>query len=575
MTIEQWIVVAIFLATIIGLIIYQKKPERIFAFAGLVCLTTGSVSTAELLENSINQGVLTLLLLIVCSFALERTNYLRKLSTHLFKREGLSSYLKLFFTTAFASAIFNNTAVVASLINPINNNKIIAPSKLLIPLSYIAILAGTLTLIGTSTNLIVNSLLIEKGHSGFTFFQLFPVGFLALISCSILILFLLPMLKSKGKRQEEVANYFVEAKVIKNSALVGRSIEKNALRHLDDLYLAEIVRNELIITPVIPSEIIQADDKLIFCGDIKKVNQLKQLNGVELFADKTGLINDDLTEVMIKPNASIIGKTLKSSGFRARFDAAVIAIRREGHKVSGKLGDIVLESGDLLVLSVGHDFSSRTNLTKNFFLLSELAIETSLTGWKQRFVLFGFVGAIVTSLLFDIALFSCFLFYLAGLVTLNCLSINEIKRRFPLEIWCVVTCALTLATALDNVGVTNVIANIAESTLLQYSPYVALVGVFLFTVLLTETMTNNAAATLVFPIAYSISVGLGVSYLPFVMAVAFGASGSFISPYGYQTNLMVFNAGNYKFIDFVKFGLPVSAVYSTVVLIMLPIVFPF
>jgi di/tricarboxylate transporter len=198
-----------------------------------------------------------------------------------------------------------------------------------------------------------------------------------------------------------------------------------------------------------------------------------------------------------------------------------------------------------------------------------------LNGLKERIVLWGFLGSISSSLVFDISLFKCFVFYLALLVPSKCLSLNEIKRRFPLELWLIVVSALTLATALDNTGVSALIANKVEHLLAGQSVYIAFIGIFLLTLVLTEVITNNAAAALTFPIAFSIAQGLGVSYLPFVLAVAFAASGSFISPYGYQTNLMVYNAGNYKLIDFIKFGLPISITYSAVVITLIPIFFPF
>lgn len=184
-----------------------------------------------------------------------------------------------------------------------------------------------------------------------------------------------------------------------------------------------------------------------------------------------------------------------------------------------------------------------------------------LNGLKERIVLWGFLGSISSSLVFDISLFKCFVFYLALLVPSKCLSLNEIKRRFPLELWLIVVSELTLATAPDNTGVSALIANKVEHLLAGQSVYIAFIGIFLLTLVLTELITNNAAAALTFPIAFSIAQGLGVSYLPFVLAVAFAASGSFISPYGYQTNLMVYNAGNYKLIDFIKFSLPISITY--------------
>ncbi|WP_371185713.1 SLC13 family permease [Thalassotalea maritima] len=575
LSVDQWLMIMVFFVTLVSLIKYQYVPERVFATATLVCLSLSFVSTQEIFSNAVNPGLITLILLITCSFAFERTSVLRGLSSRLIGKNKPLSYLKTLMTSAFASAILNNTAVVATLISPIKNNQHINSGRLLLPLSYAAILGGTLTLVGTSTNLIVNSMLIERGAPSLQFFDFTIVGLSALTAC-MLVLFVrigtLPKTEADTKRDK---HYVVEAKVLPSSKLIGRSIEDNGLRSMESLFLVEIVRNEKLISPVTPEDSIETNDKLIFTGDIAKVKVLQQFDGLQLFAEQSGLLRDNLTQVLIKPGSSIIGKTLKQTGFRARFDAAVVAIRREGSTLSGKLGEIILQSGDFLVLAVGNDFATRSNISKNFYILSGVKADGMLSGWRDKFTLVGFVTSIAVSVLMNIPLVKCLLFYLAALFAFKCLSINEVKRRFPLEIFIVVVSALSLATALENTGISYVIADGVQTFLQDKSVLIAFIAVYLITLILTEVITNNAAAALIFPIAYNMAIGLGVDPLPFVMAVAFAASGSFISPYGYQTNIMVFNAGNYRIKDFIKLGLPVSLTYSAVVLTMIPLIFPF
>ncbi|MDG1733106.1 MAG: SLC13 family permease [Thalassotalea sp.] len=575
LTIDQWAMLAIFFATFIGLIKYQSAPERVFAAATMACLTLSFVSTEQIFHNAINPGLLTLILLISCSFAFERTSFLRILANKLINKGVKRSLLKTLLTTAFASAILNNTAVVATLISPIKNNKFINPGRLLLPLSYAAILGGTLTLVGTSTNLIVNSMLIERGEESLKFFDFTLVGLAAMGACLLVLFIRISVLPKTAPDPKDDKHYFVEAEVTPDSKLIGSSIEDNGLRSMDSLFLVEIIRQGHLISPVTPEEFIQPGDKLIFTGDISKVFVLQQFDGLQLFAEQDGLLRDNLTEVLIKPGSAIIGLTLKKAGFRARFDAAVVAIRREGSTLSGKLGELVIHSGDFFVLAVGKDFITRTNLSKNFFILTGVEPENMLSGWRDKFTLFGFLAAISASVFFEVQLLKCLIFYMAALFAFNCLSINEIKRRFPLEIWLIVVSALTLATALENTQVSLLLADFVQSYLEDKSTMAAFVAVFLITLIMTEVITNNAAAALIFPIAYNIAIGLGVNPLPFVMAVAFGASGSFISPYGYQTNVMVFNAGNYRLKDFIKVGVPVSLTYSLVVLYMIPLIFPF
>ena len=579
MTIEQWLMIAVFIATFAGLLKYQKMPERVFSLTVLSCLVLSFVSIDDILANAVNPGLVTLILLVLCSFSFERTSILRRLSNSVFNGSKIKSMLRLFIGTAFASALMSNTAVVATLINSVKNNKLINAGKLLLPLSYAAILGGTLTLVGTSTNLIVNSLLLEQGAVGFNFFDFTAIGLVALFFCLLIVIVRARTLPDLAQGELSTQDYLLEAEVANDSTLINKSIEENGLRNLDALFLVEIVRQGRLISPITPDENIQAGDKLIFSGDISKVLTLQQFDGLTLFAEQDDLLRDqlsgNLTEVLIKTDSAIAGITLKKAGFRARFDAAVVAVRREGCALSGKLGDIVLQSGDFLVLAVGQDFSSRTNLSKNFFILSGHQAINMLSGWRDQGTIWGFLLAILVSVLTPISLLSCLFIYVAALIFSGALTVNEIKRRFPLEIWMIVLGALTLASAIENTGLATIIANAIEQLLDGRSVYLALIAIFVLTLLLTELITNSAAAALTFPIAYNIALGLGVDPIPFVMAVAFAASGSFISPYGYQTNVMVYNAGNYQLTDFVKFGLPVSIVYSVTVLLMIPLVFPF
>jgi len=575
MTIEQWLMVGVFIATFVSLVKYSQVPEQVFSVTILLCLALSFVSVDDILTNAVNPGLVTLILLVLCSFAFERTSILRRLSAGVFNGSKVKSTLRLLLGTAFASAIMSNTAVVATLINTVKKNQLINAGKLLLPLSFAAILGGTLTLVGTSTNLIVNSLLIKQGHQGFGFFDFSLIGLAALVLCLVVILLRSRTLPALVNDNLTTNDYLLEAEVATSSALIGKSIEENGLRNLDSLFLVEIVRQGKLISPVTPDEAVQAKDKLIFSGDISKVLTLQQFDGLNLFAEQDDLLRDNLTEVLVKSDSAIAGKTLKKAGFRARFDAAVVAVRREGSALSGKLGDIVLQPGDFLVLAVGQDFCTRPNLSKNFYILSGHQADNMLSGWRDQSTVWGFIASILISVFTPLPLLTCLFVYLAFLIFSGALTVNEIKRRFPLEIWMIVLGALTLASAIENTGIAAMFAQSIEGFLHGQSVYLAFILIFVLTLVMTELITNSAAAALAFPIAYNIALGLGVDPMPFVMAVAFAASGSFISPYGYQTNVMVYNAGNYQLSDFVKFGLPISIIYSITVIIMIPLVFPF
>ena len=492
----QYLMLAIFLATFVGLLTYQRVPERVFGAATIACLACSFVSADDILLNAVNPGLVTLILLVLCSFTFERTSVLRRISARMINGSKFKSTFKTLIYASFASALMSNTAVVATLIATVKKNTLINPGKLLIPLSFAAILGGTLTLVGTSTNLIVNSMWIDHGEQSFGFFDFTLIGITALIACITLIFIRANSLPNMTLSTIDSNDYFVEAEVGLASKLIGLTVEENGLRNLDSLFLVEIIRAGRLISPVAPDEGIQSGDKLIFNGDVSKVLTLQQFDGLTLFAEQDGLLRDNLTEVLIKPDSAVIGKSLKTAGFRARFDAAVVAIRRDGGALSGKLGEIVIQSGDLLVLAVGKDFSSRTNLSKNFFILSGHQPVNMLVGWRDHLAVIGFISAIAVSVFASISLLKCLMFYVATLLFTGCLTVNEVKRRFPLEIWMIVLGALTLAKALELSGVAQIFAEQLEYLLNDQSAYIALISIFIVTLVLTELVTNSAAAVI-------------------------------------------------------------------------------
>ncbi|MFM2478299.1 SLC13 family permease [Celerinatantimonas sp. MCCC 1A17872] len=566
-------VLAIFGATLIGLIRFQRQPAAVFAVVMLVLYATNLVSTNQLLSSISNPGLLTLTLLVLCSIALEKTRLLRVLATFILRPSLATSGFRLYLLVAASSAFLNNTAIVASLLAPVRNNPYHAPSKLLLPLSYAAILGGTLTLVGTSTNLIVSSMYRSVGGSGLHFFDFTLIGCVLVLVCGGVLFLTIRWLPENPAEPGHYKHYLIDTQVGEGSPLIGKSLEANGLRHLESLFVAELVRDKQLMSPVHPGQLIQAGDRLIFSGDVAQVSQLRQFPGLDTFADSNGLLGSNLTEVVIRPESMLIGKTLKSVNFRSRFDAAVVAIRRDGEPVSGKLGEVVLQSGDFLVLAVGPDFSSRDNLAKNFIHLSGVAISKHLTGWREWLAIGGFILAILLSAIGAIPLLKGLVVLLGILVFSNCLSVNELVRRFPRQLWLIVASALLLSQALTNSGLaaqlTHALIPLAH---LGYG-WLMIAMLYIVTWLLTELVTNNAAAALVFPLAWGMAQAAGINPIGPLMVVAYAASASFISPYGYQTNLMVYNAGHYRISDFLKVGGPLALIYGVIVITLVPIVF--
>lgn len=576
----------VILALFAGLIATRQRPATLFVAAAAALYFPSLISSQDLLHHYANQSLVTLMLLLMGSMALERTRALQWVSRKLFHKSQFVTLLRMMGLVSVTSAFLNNTAVVAALMQGVRKNREHPAQRLLIPLSYFAILGGVLTLIGTSTNLVVNSFLVETGHPGFNFFDFLPVGLGVLLVAGLttcVAAYLLP----KGATTQDISqDYFLDAKIADDSPLVGKTVQQAGLRALDGLFLAEIVRvsaapnapNQLI-TPVKPETLLQANDRLVFCGDVKQAQQVSQLPGVNMFAHEAfgnfdGLLHDNLAKVIVSPTSTLVGRTLKEANFRALFDAAVVAIGRGGERLSGKLGQVEIRAGDRLVLATSEDFYRHRNLDRNFFLLEGQRLTPTLNGKQEAIALIGFGAVVSAAALNAVSLFSGLLAYLAVILSTQVISAADIRRRLPLDIWLVIGSALSIASVFVSSGLSD---NVTTALLWvlgdDVTPMTALVGVFILTWLITEVVTNNAAAAIVFPIAIGIAESLGVNVTPFAMAVAFGASASFISPFGYQTNLMVMNAGNYRFTDFTRVGVLVVMAYSLTALWLIPQVF--
>ncbi|MDP4650986.1 MAG: SLC13 family permease, partial [Haliea sp.] len=325
--IDQILISVLFLGLLGSLIFSDWPASKIFVGAMLAAYFLDLVETSQMLEKATNTGLVTLILLLLVSIGLEKLSWLNRLSGRLISPSYVLTLLRLGGVTALFSAFVNNTAVVATLTTTVRANRHHPASRLLIPLSYAAILGGTVTLIGTSTNLIVSSFLEDATGSGLAFFDFLPIGLAAVVAGLVALLFSSRLLPIGSSDPVQVAEYVIEAEVGPYSSLIGKSLAENGLRELDALFLVEIVRADHLISPVAPTEFIEAGDKLIFSGDITQVNALDAFDGLQLFAVEEGLLRENMVEVIVMPNAAIEGKTIKESGFRSLFDAAVVGMR--------------------------------------------------------------------------------------------------------------------------------------------------------------------------------------------------------------------------------------------------------
>ncbi|EAW7389583.1 TPA: SLC13 family permease [Campylobacter jejuni] len=569
------IIVALSILILLILLIQNKiKPFILFGSLALLYYLLGYLNLNTWLDSYTNDSLIVLVLLLLVSVAIEKSVIINWCSKFIIGKNYHLSLLKLGIMTASISAFLNNTAVVASFMSVIKNNKFQAPSKLLIPLSYFCIVGGTMTLIGTSTNLMVNSFAVQNGLNSFKIFDFFAVGFCISVSVIIVILifsFLLPEYKDEETKLDE---YLISAKVLKNSSLIGKNLIENNLRNLEFLFLLEIQRQDEVISPVSHNEIIKENDVLIFSGDVTHLELLRKFDGLKIGTQEIKHNALNLVDVIISAESNLIGKSVKEVNFRTKFDAGIIALKR-GSKNISKIGQSILQAGDRLILSVGNDFYSRDNISKNFYIISNIMQNKKLNNIQSFIVVFTFLAIIALSALKIVTLLKALFVFLVFLIVFKFVSFDELKRRFPLEIFIIVGSSLAITKVLVDSGLAKDFAQIIIETFGVYGVYGSFIGVYLLTLLLTEMITNNAAAALAFPIAYSSAIALEVNPTPFILAVAYGASCGFLMPHGYQTHLMVSSICSYKTTDFIKIGWIVSLVYSAIVLSLTPIIFKF
>ncbi len=434
-----------------------------FVAATTVLLVGGELNTHTVLSHVTNSGIVTLILLLLAAIVLERTVLLSFLAKHISHTKYLPSLLKMGALSAIASSTLNNTAVVATMMRAVMKSQLHASQRLLIPLSYFSILGGTLTLIGTSTNLVVSGLVTAQGGPTIALLDFLPIGVALVVGCGAVVVLVSRWLPQHPTDESLESQYFIEAAVEPNSPLIGKTVIKNGLRALDGLFLAEIVRGDTLISPVKPNDVIQADDKLLFCGDVRRVHQITALSGLNTF-NKGDLPATNLREVLVSPESILIGKTLKQVGFRARFDAAVIGLSREGKTVSGKLGNNPIQSGDKLMLAVGPDFERRQNISRNFFLLSDYKTFQPLSVVQNTAAIAGFLAAIAVGALGIMSLIESLMLYLVLMVGSKVADSSQLRRRFPFELLTILVCALSLASAVQSSGLATSVTQVFFSS---------------------------------------------------------------------------------------------------------------
>jgi di/tricarboxylate transporter len=574
----------------VGMLIGTRlAPDVVLVGALTLLMLTGVLTPGEALAGLGNPGLATVGVLYVVVAGLVDTGGIHLLGSRLLgrPRSVASAQIRLMLPVTGLSAFLNNTPVVAMLVPFVEDwcRRCRLPvSKLMIPLSYAAIFGGLTTIIGTSTNLIVNGMLTDGGDDrGFGFFEIGLLGLpLAVAGIGFVILtgrWLLPDRGAPLRELEQMREYTLEMLVENGSPLIGRNLEEAGLRNLPGAFLAEIERGGTVLPAVSPHVRLQSGDRLLFVGVVDSVVELVRLRGLvpapdQLFKLDAPRAERRFFEVVVSRSSPMVGLTIREGEFRTRYDAVVIAVARNGARIRGKVGDIEIRTGDTLLLESRPSFIDRQRNSKDFLLVSELRDATLPRhdrAWLAIVILTGMVAAAASGWLsmLEAALVA------AGLMLVTrCTSAGGARNRIDWSVLVVIGAALGLGEAMSRSGAAGSIAAWWIG-LAGDQPWLALLAVYAITSVFTELITNNAAAVLVFPIAEATAQSLGVSLWPFAAVVMVAASASFATPIGYQTNLMVYGPGGYRFSDYFRIGAPINVLLGVIAVLLAPLIWPF
>jgi di/tricarboxylate transporter len=586
---QGWLSLAVVVFCFVMFALGRAAPDIVTSAGLTLLLLFGIITPSEALAGFSNEGMLTVAVLYVVVSGLTETGAVGWIVHALLgrPRSPRHAQIRLMAPVAALSAFLNNTPVVAIFIPAVQDwakRHRLDLSQLMIPLSYASIAGGTCTLIGTSTNLVVNGLYTSRtGGSGFSLFEL------AWIGVPVVVVFLAYML-TVGRRllprrapaiesYEDVRQYTAEMLVQPDSPLVNKSVEEAGLRQLPGLFLIEIDRTGQIIPAVSSHELLQAGDRLVFAGILDSVVDLQRIRGLLPATDqvfKLGGPRQDrcFVEAVVSDKCPLIGKTVREGRFRARYNAVIIALNRNGERVKRKIGDIELRAGDTLLLECRPSFVEQQRNSRDFLLVSQLGDSHPLNHDRASVALAiagGMVLAVTAGWLtmLEAALLA------AGLMIVTRCTDGRTARRAPdWQILVVIATSFGIGAAMEKTGAASLLAG-GLIGLAGGDPWLTLALVFVATALLTSFATNNVAAVLVFPIALQAAHGMGVDPTPFVVTIMVSASASFATPIGYQTNLMVFNVGGYRFSDFLRVGVPLTLVLAVVTVTVVPLVWHF
>lgn len=583
-----WFALGLCIIVLATLTFTRIGPHLVMIAALTILSVSGILTSEEALMGFSNSGLITVAGMFVVAAGMHASGAIDLLVNNVLGRPKTvrSALSRMFFPVALLSSFLNNTPVVATMIPAIYSwsRKIgIAPSKLMIPLSYTAILGGTVTLIGTSTNLIVNGQYqVLTGEPGFSLFSITAVGLPVAIFGFLFMWIVFPKLLPDRTQSQAFSNlreFTLEVSIAPNGPLVGKTVQEAGLRHLQRIYLVEIERKGAVITAAPSEETLQGGDRLVFAGDTDAISDLLRINGIVPSTDDgeaqvftTQHAERRLVEAVVSPHCTALGYAIRDARFRDRYGAVVLAVARNGERIKGNLGSIKLQAGDTLLLEARPAFVSRQRYNKDFLLINDL--NTEAPRHERAYLAWGILVGVISAASFEIISMLNGALIGAGLMIITgCCSASQAERSLDLTVIITIAASFALGVALQKTGVAAYLAeNIVD--LSNGTPWLLLILTYLTISVLTEIITNNAAALLMLPIVLEITEKADLNSVPFVFAIMMAASASFATPLGYQTNLMVYGPGGYRFTDFLKVGVPMNVITAIVTITVLLIGWP-
>ncbi len=566
----------------------RRAPDMVMMGAVIVLLFTGILSPSEALEGMSNQGMITVAALFVVAAAVERTGALQTIIGRLLGRPHslATAQIRTMIGPGILSAFMNNTPVVALMVPALRSwarKHGLSISKLLMPMNCAVVLGGLCTLIGTSTTVVVSGLMAQRTGKALNMFEISWLGFpLFIIGLVYLILASKVLLKDRRpamSASDDPRQYSLEMLVEHGSPLVGKTIEQTGLRGLHGLFLMEIDRKGHVMAAVAPTERLESGDRLVFVGVVDSVLELQKIRGLRPATDQVFKLDDPrseriLVEAVVSTSCPLVGRSIKEGRFRSTYDAVIIAVARDGERLRKKVGSIELEPGDTLLLEASPQFLDLQRSNRHFYLVSQIADFAPPRHDRAWIAITVVVGMILAVTLGLIPMVASALAAAAAMLATRCISATDARRSIAWEGLLLIAASFGLAQAVEKTGLDGLIAESAIGAV-GSSPLLVLGTVYLITMFATELMSNNAAAVLMFPIAWQTATNLQVNPMPFAMAVTVAASCGFATPMGYQTNLMIYGPGGYKFTDYTRFGGPLNLIVMIVTVLLAPLIWPF